>query len=101
MPPSVTPPFPDDELNPYAPPRSDVRPELDPVLGDMRALPFSIGDVLSRSWEIYKDRMGITIAVVIGCLFINFGSQFALSAAQQVAPLARNPVAVGAFIGIV
>src|SRR4051812_13137856 len=98
MPPSV-PPFPDDELNPYAPPRSDLGPEQGPLPADMRPIPFSIGDVLSRSWEIYKDRMGICIGVVIGCVAINAVSQMGLSAAQQVAPLARNPIAVARFIG--
>jgi hypothetical protein len=44
--------------------------------------------------------MGICIGVVIGCLAMNAVSQMALSAAQQVAPMARNPQAVAAVIGI-
>jgi uncharacterized membrane protein len=75
-----------------------VEPELLPA--DMTPLPFSIGDVLSRSWEIYRDRMGICIGVVMGCGLMNFGAQMVLSFAQQVAPMARNPQAVAAVVGI-
>jgi hypothetical protein len=99
MPPSVPPSFPDDDLNPYAPPLPEARPELIPVAGDLRPIPFSIGDVLTRTWEIYRDRMGMCIGVVIGCGVINGMSQFVLSMAQSVAPMARNPQIVAAFIG--
>jgi hypothetical protein len=100
MPPSVPPSFPDDDLNPYAPPRPDLRPELIPAAGDLRTIPFSIGDVVSRTWEIYRDRMGMCIGVVIGCTAMEFAAQVAYSAARQVAPLARNPQAVGLVIGV-
>ena len=39
---SDLPPFPDDEQNPYAPPRSDVGPELIP--SDLRPMRFTIGE---------------------------------------------------------
>ena len=70
MPPSDPTWFPPDEQNPYAPPRADV--ELEPVSFDPMPMRFSIGDVLSRTWEIYRDRMGICIGVIDGCIAINY-----------------------------
>ena len=101
MPPSVPPPFPDDEMNPYAPPRTDVRAEIFPVAdGGLSSIPFTIGDVLSRSWEIYKDRMGLCMGVVIGCYGLNVMVQLIYQAAMAAAPMARNPQLVAAFLGI-
>jgi uncharacterized membrane protein len=94
-------PFPDDDLNPYAPPRSEVGPEPELLpLGELTPTAFTIGDVLTRSWEIYRDRMGTCIGIVVGCMGLNVVTQIVLSAAQQVAPMARDPQAVAFVVGV-
>lgn len=91
--------FPDDEQNPYAPPRTEVTPEL--PLDAITPMSFSLGDVLTRSWQIYRDRMGNCIGVVVGCWGMNVLAQLVLQATQAAAPLARNPQAVAAIIGLI
>jgi hypothetical protein len=91
--------FADDELNPYAPPRSDVMPELLP--GEIAPIPFTIGEVLSRTWQIYRDRMGSCIGVVVGCMGINIAAQLILSAVQVAVQAAGNQQAVTAVVTLV
>lgn len=80
--------FPPDEGNPYAPPLSELEPELVPL--DLKPVEFSIGDVLTRTWEIYRDRMGICIGVTDGCIAINYAGNLGLQLAMGVASLAKN-----------
>jgi uncharacterized membrane protein len=80
--------FPPDEANPYAPPASDLEPEL--VRLDLQPVELSIGDVLSRSWEIYRDRMGICIAVTIGCNAINYAGNLGLQIGVGLASMAKS-----------
>ena len=53
--------FPVEEENPYAAPRSESKPEA-AFLG-MTPVAMTIGDVLERSWQIYRDRMGQCLGV--------------------------------------
>lgn len=62
------PPYSMDELNPYAPPLSDV--EAKPLASQMSPMPIRLGDILGRTWEIYRDRMAGCIGVVIGSVAI-------------------------------
>lgn len=43
--------------------------------GDYRPTRIDIGDVLSRSWEIYKDQLWMCIGVVVLGLVINYAAQ--------------------------
>jgi len=68
------------EPNPYAAPSADLAAPDEPFFLTGSAhpiLPFSIDSVLSRSWAIYKDQMGLTIALVIGGYGINWVVQTA------------------------
>jgi hypothetical protein len=55
--------FPGDESNPYAPPRSEIEPERS--VGDLGPIRFTIGEVVSRSWELYRLRTGECILAVV------------------------------------
>jgi hypothetical protein len=55
--------FPDDQENPYAPPRADLGPEK-AAYGTFSVRP-EIGAVLSRAWEAYKERIWICVAAVL------------------------------------
>ena len=53
-----------DDFDPYAPPQTDVTTAK--KTGSFgNANNFSVGDVLSRSWQILRSKMGLTIAVVL------------------------------------
>jgi hypothetical protein len=90
------PSFPKKEQNPYAPPRSDVGPE--PLLAGFTPMPFSIGEVLARSWEIYRARMLSCIGVVFAFLasFAAGGSLYSVAFAALAG--ARRPLATGLMI---
>jgi uncharacterized membrane protein len=90
--------FPGDEQNPYAPPLSDVGPEK--ALGGLTPMPFSIGDVVSRSWEIYKDRLGLCLGVFWGAAAINFGAQIGLQIVQTAVALAAGEKG-GALVALI
>jgi uncharacterized membrane protein len=61
-------PYSPDDPNPYAPPQA--KQEWEPA-ATATSVPVSIGDVLERTWEIYRDRMGLCIGV-----FITYGILF-------------------------
>jgi hypothetical protein len=71
-----------DEANPYAPPRSAFVPDASPFQAGY--IPFTIGDILDRSWRIFKERLGICVAIVFGVGALNFGTSFALGMMLQV-----------------
>jgi hypothetical protein len=71
-----------DEVNPYAPPRSTFRPSAPNF--ESVAVRFTIGDILERSWTIFKERMGACLAVVLGIFVLNFGMSFAISILLQI-----------------
>jgi hypothetical protein len=62
------PPFPPDDSNPYAPPQSSLKPE--PMAVRTRSIPFALGDVLERTWEIYRDRMGFCIGAFVAYMLL-------------------------------
>jgi hypothetical protein len=55
--------FPPDGANPYAPPQSHR--ELEPTFARPVAVPCTLGGVFERTWEIYRDQMGLAVAVVV------------------------------------
>ena len=65
--------------NPYAPPETDLRERHDRTLTAITGFepvePFSIDNVIRRSWRIYQKRLGITLAIVIGVWALNVGYQ--------------------------
>ncbi len=65
--------------NPYAPPETDLRERHDRTLTAITGFepvePFSIDNVMRRSWRIYQKRLGITLAIVIGVWALNVGYQ--------------------------
>lgn len=87
----------EDAENPYAPPRSEVRPELDrmtiggPGPGVVRF------EAISESWGLFRQEMGSWIAVIIASLacqwgvsIIGNGAQFATSAAVEAGGVDRD-----------
>jgi hypothetical protein len=96
MPPSDPSLFPPDEQNPYAPPRFDLKPE--PAAAELAPVPVSIGDILSRTWEIYSENMLFCIGVVFSYLLILLGMASVASFAVR---LARNEgQGVAALVGV-
>ncbi len=99
------PEFPDDNANPYAAPRAELRPR--PIVDEdfLGAIPVTIDDILSRSWEIYKARMGICLAIVMGAVGLNFAFSIVTNLFQvgltqaQIAPAAV--ALVGLFLSLV
>jgi hypothetical protein len=52
-----------DDFDPYAPPKADTTvPRTKAAFGQLSN--FTISDVISRSWQIFRSKMGLTIAVV-------------------------------------
>jgi hypothetical protein len=96
MPNDIPPSFPGKEPNPYAPPRSDVGPE--PLLAGFAPLPFSIGEVLSRTWAIYRARMLTCIGVVFAFLGSGIGACFLAGAILSLVQGRSPGVAVLAFV---
>lgn len=72
----VPPDFPEDRINPYAPPKAEFveRPlEFLPSA----YVPFNIGDILSRAFELFKLNAGLCIGVVLIQNLANIFSQIA------------------------
>jgi hypothetical protein len=68
-------PFDDPDLdNPYAPPKSTAPREQ--TLSDFSGLNFTASDIFNWSWAIYKDNMGICMALVLGSFLLNLGINF-------------------------
>lgn len=88
----------DDARNPYAPPQAEMETDRPPV--EITPMPFTIGDVLSRSWRIYRVRMGSCIGLAVGCWGLNFLSQMVLLKAKEAAPHARNPQEFAAVVNV-
>ncbi|MDB5348231.1 MAG: hypothetical protein JWP89_6608 [Schlesneria sp.] len=65
----------DDDVNPFAAPQSDLvsqEPEDDSDGGLRSHQIIDAGDVISTSWEIFKDNVGMTLGcVLIGGILIN------------------------------
>ena len=70
----LPPRFPDDRTNPYAAPEAEIGPGRYAGLG-LSPTPFTVGDVMSRTWQIYKAQMWNCIGVVIACFGLNLAAQ--------------------------
>jgi hypothetical protein len=70
---------PPDEVNPYAAPETELSPRLPgpmaPAVGEIE--PFSVDAVIKRAWRIFKERLGICLAIVLGVIGLQFGYQLA------------------------
>ncbi len=73
----LPPRFPDDRTNPYAAPEAEIGPGEYAGFG-LSPTPFTVGDVMSRTWQIYKGQLWICIGVVIFCFVINIAGQLVL-----------------------
>ena len=92
--------FPDERTNPYAAPESEIGPGDQAGYG-LSPTPFTVGDVMSRTWQIYKRRMWICIGVVIFCLAINMAGQFALGILERTVKPNTDPQTFNAIVMIV
>jgi len=64
---------PEDEFNPYASPKASLGgPGWEYETGPASTLPFGVGEVFGRSWEIFKANWGLCIGTVIACFVLNF-----------------------------
>src|SRR4051794_37027309 len=70
--------FPEDERNPYAPPKSAIRRDRSPT--GRGPIGMTLGDVVAWTWEIYRERMGAVIGVVLACGAMMFFPMAALGA---------------------
>ncbi len=59
-----------------------------PAAGAWTPTPIDAGEILNRSWEIYKGELGLMIAAILIAFGIPFGINIVLSFAQQIAMLA-------------
>ncbi len=73
----LPPRFPDDRTNPYTAPEAEIGPGQYAGLG-ISPTPFTVGDVMSRTWQIYKAQMWICIGVVVFCSLLNLAGQLAM-----------------------
>jgi hypothetical protein len=67
--------FPSDDSNPYAPPTTSAKP--DPVAAMALPVPCTIDGILVRTWEVYRDRMGLSIGVVVVYMILLGGAMLA------------------------
>ena len=80
--------------NPYAPPQSTYVPAaaLAPISG---GIPFTVGDVFSWSWALFKERMGPCMYVFWGVSGVNWAIGAAFQTAQNgLMAVARQPAFV-------
>jgi uncharacterized membrane protein len=95
--------LPPDDPNPYAPPQS--KPEWEPA-ATAAAVPVTIGDVLERTWEIYRDRMGLCLGAFLtygiqiggGMVALNVVDQVVENAPYMGANLLLLPATLGFFL---
>ena len=62
---------PEDAFNPYTPPRSALGGSAFPPGLNASSLPFGVGEVFGRTWEIFKDQWALCLGTVIGVGVIN------------------------------
>jgi hypothetical protein len=95
--------IPDDPVNPYAPPQSEVGQEL-PRLTGLSPTRFDAGEVASRAWRIYKPQMGLCIGVVIGSGAINYAANLmfqGLVGGMQAANVSPALLVLVFFVGFI
>jgi len=96
---------PDDRTNPYTAPEAEIGPGQYAGLG-LSPTPFTVGDVLSRTWQIYKGQMWICIGVVIFCFVLNLSGQLVMgmldvAVKPKVDLLTYNVIVLVVMLGIV
>lgn len=96
----LPPRFSDDRTNPYAAPEAEIGPGQFAGLG-LSPTPFTVGDVMSRTWQIYKGQMWICIGVVIFCFVLNLAGQLVLSLLDRTAKPNMAPQAYTAIVLVV
>src|SRR5437773_139418 len=72
--------------NPYAPPRSTVVPAAAPPISG--GIPFTVGDVFSWSWAIFKERM-------IPCIYVFWSAMSVSWAIGFVIPIVSDGLWLG------
>lgn len=69
-------PGPDEPFNPYESPRTSLgRPDWAVEKARGTSVPFEVGPIFSRSWEIFKSQWGLAIGIVVGCTVLNLIAQ--------------------------
>jgi hypothetical protein len=75
---------PDDFANPYAAPLSEIgRSPADAGFGTTVSVPFTIGDILSYSQQVYRERMGLCMGAVWAVIVLNWLYQLATNLLSQ------------------
>ena len=64
---------PDDSFNPYTSPQAELKPIAETARGPR--VPFSIGEILSRAWAVYQERMGFCIALTLVGTIATYAAQ--------------------------
>jgi hypothetical protein len=72
----LQPPDDRDADNPYAPPRSAFVPQALPDLA--AGAPFTVHDVFTWSWAIFKEKTGLCLSIYWGAVAMNFAIAFGL-----------------------
>lgn len=73
----------DDHENPYAPPRSDIRPDLaGGLVGPPRPAEVRF-DVIGQAWELFKAQMSVWVPIALIALAVNFGVSMVSNVANQ------------------
>ena len=83
-------------FNPYASPEASIRP-IPEFAGRASSIQFSVGNVLSRAWEVYQERMGFCIGVMLLGFAITFAAFMFISVGPAlVGAIIPEPMVVGA-----
>ena len=61
------------DFNPYAPPKAELSPSVEFEWKGERLEPFSIDAVMRRAWWVYRDRLGLCVAVVVASVALPNG----------------------------
>ena len=74
----LPPRFPEDRTNPYSAPEAEIGTGQYAGYG-LSPTPFTVGDVLARTWQIFKVQMWKCIGVVLFCFVLNLAGQMLLN----------------------
>jgi phage FluMu protein Com len=102
FPSAVPPPIPRSpqaSVNPFQSPAEPGARPMSQAPGALASGRLDIGDVLNRTWTIYKANMGNCIGAVMIVQVVNFGTQFASGAISEVIQRAMGNNAASIVIG--
>jgi hypothetical protein len=88
-----SPMLPDDRDNPYAPPKAEVGWHLARDDGGVM-VPFTVEAILSHSWSVFRERMGLCLGAFWGSTGITYAILTVLVSIVGAASGARNPAAI-------